>query len=178
GRIADRRRQSRIPFRRRGLLAPGSFAIVELPVDGPIRKASVTVRLHRRDQPVEAPNHNAAEDGDLLLYNDSNRNAFVAWDHVAGKEVHAVPIPGHPPFARGLLEVGAGRWLVGSQKPLALYAVDVALGEIVATYDLEGDDEETVYAICELPDRFDEPRPTSESDPYSFWKRAHLGGDV
>ena len=178
GRVADRRRHSLLPLRLRRPLAAGSYAIVELPPDGPIRKASAVVRLHRRDHPVESPNHNAGEDGNLLLYNDSNRSVLVVWDHVAGREAHAVPIPGDPAFARGLLEIGPGRWLVGSQKPLALYAVDVSLGEIVTTYDLEGDDEEAVYAICALPDSFDDPRPAGGSDPYGFWKRAHLDAGV
>jgi len=178
GRIADRRRHPRMRFlRRRRPFGRASFGIVELPVDGRLRKPSFDIRLHRRDQAVEAPNHNAAEEGDLLLYNDSNRNALVVWDPVRSVEVHAVPIPGDPPFARGLQRIGPGRWLVGSQKPLALYAVDLERGEIVASYDLEGDEEECVYALCALPDRFDEPR-TNAADPYAFWKRAHLEGDV
>jgi hypothetical protein len=162
------------PFRKQPLPDPASYAIVALPQEGSLRDAAAAIVLHRTDLPVDAPNHNPSQDGDLLLYNDSNRNAFVVWDLVAGRELHAVPIPGEPAFARGVLRLGPGRWLVGSQKPLALYEVDVDAGKIVATHDLQGDEEESVYAICELPDRFDEPfRPTG-SDPYAFWKRAHL----
>jgi hypothetical protein len=179
GRVADRRRNRRMPLlrRRRPENWRASFAIVELPVQRALRKPNFSIRLHRRDEAVEAPNHNAAEEGDLLLYNDSNRNVFVVWDHVQMREVAAVSIPGDPPFARGLERIGPGRWLVGSQKPLALYAVDLERGEVVAAYDLDGDDEECVYAVCALPDRFDEPR-ASAVDPYAFWKRAHLEGDV
>lgn len=179
GRIADRRRRSRAPFRRsRRQLAPASFAVVEVPASGPIGMSSATIVLHRRDRLVDAPNHNAREDGNLLLYNDSNRSALVVWDRDAVREVHAVPIPGDPPFARGLERAAPGLWLVGSQRPLALHAVDVAEGRIVRTYELGGEPEETVYAICELPDRFEDPRPVSGPDPYAFWTRAHLRSDV
>jgi hypothetical protein len=179
GRVADRIRHSRLPFRRRGRpMAPPSFAIVEMPPAAPVGAGSGTIRLHRRDHPVDAPNHNAEEDGNLLLYNDSNRNALVAWNHLEHREVHAVPIPGDPPFARGLAKIGPDLWLVGSQKPLAIHAVDVAEGRIVRTYDLGGDPEETVYAICELPDRFDDPRPVTGPDVYAFWTRAHIRGEV
>jgi hypothetical protein len=178
GRIADRRMRSRLPFRKPPVLDPPSFAIVALPPEGRLREAAASIVLHRTDLRVEAPNHNAAEDGELLLYNDSNRSSFIVWDRTTGCERHAVPIPGDPAFARGLARVAPGRWLVGSQKPLALYEVDVEAGEIAATYDLEGDEEETVYAICELPDRFAEPIKPPGSDPYAFWKRAHLSDDV
>jgi hypothetical protein len=178
GRIADRVKRPRLPFGKPPLLDPPSFAIVALPPQARLRETAASIVLHRTDLRVEAPNHNAAEEEDLLLYNDSNRSALVVWDRAAGRELHAVPIPGDPAFARGLCRIAPGRWLVGSQKPLALYAVDVEAGAIVASYDLNGDDEETVYAICELPDRFDDPRPAPGSDPYAFWKRAHLPPDV
>ncbi|HST26718.1 MAG TPA: hypothetical protein VLJ76_12090 [Gaiellaceae bacterium] len=169
GRVADRRKRVRLPFRKQPRPDPASFAIVALPADGRLRDTAATILLHRTDHPVDAPNHNAAEEGGLLLYNDSNRNAFVVWDRVAGREVKTVPIPGDSPFVRGLCRVSPGRWLVGSQKPLALYEIDVEDGEIVATHDLEGDEEETVYAICELPDRFDDPAPAEGSDSKAFW---------
>jgi hypothetical protein len=178
GRVADRRKRRRLPFGQQPLPDPASFAIVALPPDGSLRDAAARIVLHRTDHEVAAPNHNSAEDGDLLLYNDSNRDALVVWDRAAAREVRTVAIPGDPAFARGLARVGPGRWLVGSQKPLAVYEVDVEAGALVATYDLAGDDEETVYAICELPDGFDDPRPATGSDPYAFWKRAHLAGDV
>lgn len=175
GRIADRRPHRRIRFLRRpSPLWRASFAIVELPVDGPLREPEYAIRLHRRDHPVEAPNHNAGEEDGTLLYNDSNRNVFVVWDHLRMREVHAVPVPGEPAFARGLLRIGPSRWLVGSQAPLAVHVIDAELGKVVVSYDLEGDVEECVYAICELPDRFDEPGPATSSDPYAFWKRAYL----
>jgi hypothetical protein len=174
GRIADRRKRVRTPFRKQPLPDPASYAIVALPAEGRLRDAPARIVLHRTDLLVDAPNHNAAEDGGLLLYNDSNRGVFVVWDLAAERELHAVPIPGDPSFARGLARIAPGRWLVGSQHPLAIYEIDVEAGEIVASHDLQGDEEETVYAICELPDRFDEPRAPAGSDPYAFWKRAHL----
>ena len=175
GRIAERRPHRRFPFRRRPL-RPASFAIAELPDDGPVREASASVVLHRRDHAVEAPNHNAGEDGDLLVYNDSNRNVLVLWDRRAGAEVRAIPIPGDPPFARGLTRVGPGKWLVGSQRPLAVHAVDLERGEVVRSYELGGGENESVYAITPLPDRFDEPRPPRSGGPYEFWARAAGSG--
>jgi hypothetical protein len=86
GRIADRRKRVRMPFRRQPLPDPASFAIVALPPDGRLRNANATILLRRTDLPVDAPNHNAGEEGNLLLYNDSNRNAFVVWDRAAGRE--------------------------------------------------------------------------------------------
>ena len=174
GRIADRRKRVRTPFRKQPLPDPASFAIVALPHDGRLRDASASILLHRTDHPVDAPNHNAGEDGDLLLYNDSNRNVFVVWDRAAGREAKTIPVPGDPPFARGLLRLGPGRWLVGSQKPLALYEFDTEAGEIVATHDLQGTEEETVYAICDVPDRFDDPSPAAGSDPNIFWGLADI----
>jgi hypothetical protein len=174
GRIADRRKRVRGPFRKQPLPDPASYAIVSLPKEERLRTASATIVLHRTDLPVDAPNHNPSQDGGLLLYNDSNRNAFVVWDLAGGREVHAVPIPGDPAFARGVFRLEPGKWLVGSQKPLALYEVDIDAGQIVRTHDLHGDEEETVYAICGLPEHFDEPLRPTGSDPYMFWKRAHL----
>ena len=146
---------------------PRSSAIVRLPRDR--RRPSVELRA---DAP-EVPNHNVAEDGDLLVYNDSNRNCVVAWDRRAGSEVAAVPIPGDPPFARGLARLGPGRWLVGSQQPAALHTVDLDRGEVVATLDLGGVENETVFGICPLPGRFAQPvEPAADEDPYAFWRRA------
>jgi hypothetical protein len=152
--------------------APGSAAIVWLP-DRASRlargRASVVLATGRAD----VPNHNVAEDGDLLVYNDTNGSRIVAWDRRARVERCAVSIPGVPAFVRGLAPIGAGRWLVGSQKPHAVYAVDLVRGEIVAAYELGGHENETVFGICPLPDRFEQPRDAADDDdPYGFWRRA------
>jgi hypothetical protein len=119
-----------------------------------------------------APNHNVAEDGDLLVYNDTNRHGVVVFDRRAQSEVCCVPVPGEPAWVRGLARVGPGLWLVGSQAPLAVYLVDVDRAEVVAEYPLGGIQEETVYGIAALPDAFADPRQPLGSDPYEFWKRA------
>jgi hypothetical protein len=129
--------------------------------------------LHRRPG-VGVPNHNVARAGDRLLFNDSNRHCLVVYDRAEGAEVAAVPIPGDPPFVRGLARVDPGVWLVGSQAPLALYAVDAERGKRVAEYRLDGVEHEAVYGISVLPDTFADPRRPAGSDPYAFWKRAAL----
>jgi hypothetical protein len=143
---------------------PRTSAIVRLPRHGS-RRPSIVFRTAAAD----VPNHNVAEDGDLLLYNDSNRNCLVVWDRRRDEERSAVPIPGDPPFARGLLRIGPRLWLVGSQQPAAVYAVDLDRGAIVATYELGGVENETVFGIEALPDTFEDPRAPAGDDPYSFW---------
>jgi hypothetical protein len=129
--------------------------------------------LHRRPG-VAVPNHNVARAGERLLFNDSNEHCLVVYDRAAGAEVAAVPIPGDPPFVRGLAEVEPGLWLVGSQAPLAVYAVDAERGKRVAEYRLGGVEYEAVYGICVLPEAFANPRRPESADPYAFWKRAAL----
>jgi hypothetical protein len=148
-----------------------SSALIRLTRNGRGRRSPRLSILYRRPG-GKVPNHNVAEDGDLLVYNDSSRSCLVAFDRRLGEEVCAVPIPGDPPYARGLARVGPGVWLVGSQAPLAVYAVDVDRAEVVAEYQLGGIQDETVFGICVLPDAFDEPRQPLGSDPYEFWRRA------
>jgi hypothetical protein len=124
-------------------------------------------------RPALVPNHNLALQDDLLVYNDTNRDRLVAWDRRAKAEHGSVKIPGKPAFARGLAQIGPGRWLVGSQKPHAVHAVDLTAGEIVRTYELGGHEDETVFGICPLPDRFAQPvQPGAAEDAYAFWHRA------
>jgi hypothetical protein len=123
---------------------------------------------------VAVPNHNVAEAGDRLLFNDSNRHRLVVHDLERGSDVAAVSIPGDPPFVRGLARVEPGVWLVGSQAPLAVYAVDAERGKRVAEYRLGGVEHEAVYGICPLPAAFADPKQPEGADPYAFWKRAAL----
>ena len=143
---------------------PRTSAIVRLPRQGR-RRPSIVFRTDATD----VPNHNVAEDGDLLVYNDSNRNCLVAWDRRTGEERSAVPIPGDPPFARGLLRIGPSLWLVGSQQPAAVHAIDLDREAVVATYELGGVENETVFGIEALPDTFEDPRVPAGDDPYAFW---------
>ena len=130
--------------------------------------------LHRQEA-VKLPSHNVAEDGDLLVYNDSSRHRLVAWDTVRREPRCEVPIPGDPPYARGLAKIGDDLWLVGSQAPLSVHAVDVRRAEVVASYPLAGIQDEVVFGICPLPDHFAEPRQPLGDDPYEFWRFANLG---
>jgi hypothetical protein len=143
---------------------PRTSAIVRVARRGPRRPSIV----FRTDAP-DVPNHNVAEDGDLLVYNDSNRNCLVAWDRGRTEERAAVPIPGDPPFARGLLRIGPSLWLVGSQQPAAVHAVDLERRAVVATYELGGVENETVFGIEALPETFADPRAPEGDDPYAFW---------
>jgi hypothetical protein len=152
-----------------------SSAIVRLPDRRRFlpRRASL---LHHQGG-IDVPNHNIGEEGDLLVYNDSNRNCLVAYDPRRGEERLVVDIPGDPGFARGLARIGPGRWLVGSQAPLAVYLVDLERAEIVAAYPLDGVENETVFGICPLPEAFAEPSHPP-GDPYAFWRYASVGPGV
>jgi hypothetical protein len=128
--------------------------------------------LCRRDGLV-VPNHNVGREGDLLLFNDTNGHRLVAYDPTKREERLSVEIPGSPPYARGLARIGRNRWLVGSQSPLAVYAIDLERGEIVGEYAFEASETESVYAVCALPDEFAEPPLFAPgNDPYAFWIRA------
>ena len=60
-----------------------------------------------------------------------------------------------------------------------MYAVDLERGELVATYELGGHENETVFGICPLPDRFEQPlQPCEDEDPYAFWHRADPAGQI
>jgi hypothetical protein len=152
----------------------GESVIVRLSDDGP-RLAGGTASIVHRQAALTVPNHNAAEVGDLMVFNDTNRGCLVAHDLRLDDERAAVPIPGQPGFARGLARIGSNLWLVGSQEPLALYAVDLDTGRVVTSYPLGGVERETVFAISPLPDEFDEPPQPTDDDPYAFWRRAAPG---
>jgi hypothetical protein len=153
-------------------LEPPELSSVLVEVTDGARGASPRVSVLHRQAGIRAPNHNVAVDGDLLIYNDSNRHCLVAYDMRSGSERCAVPVPGEPSFARGLARISPSLWLVGSQAPLAVYAVDVDRAEVVGSFPLGGIQDETVYGICVLPDEFGEPRQPLGSDPYEFWRRA------
>jgi len=134
---------------------PGSsFAIVERRDDGRAR-----VLLHLGG--ITVPNHNVAEFDGGLVYLDSNGGRLVVWDSVAHAERVSVSIPGSPSFARGLVRVGERTYLVGSQAPLALHAVDLDAAEVVETVELDGEQNESVYGLEVVPEAFGAP-PAAE----------------
>jgi hypothetical protein len=103
---------------------------------------------------VSVPNHNLDENGELLVYGDSNGGRLVAWDTRAQSERSAVRIPGDPSFVRGLARLEDGTYLVGSQSPLAVHAVDLTRGELTGSLTLDGEPNESVYGICPVPEHF------------------------
>jgi hypothetical protein len=155
----------------------GESVIVRLADDGP-RLAERSASIVHRVPALNVPNHNVAEVGDLLVFNDTNRGCLVTRDLRLDEERSSVPIPGRPGFARGLARIGPNLWLVGSQEPFAVHAVDLDLARVVASYPLGGVERETVFAISPLPDEFDEPPQPPGDDPEAFWRRAAPGRGV
>ncbi len=148
-------------------------AVVELAEHGkPLAKASASVLCRRNGLVV--PNHNVARSEGLVVFNDSNANRLVAVDPKTNEELLSVAIPGDPPYARGLARIGPDRWLVGSQRPLAVHDVDVRRGEVVASHVFEAPEDESVYAVCLLPGDFSPPPQLQER----FWTRATLPAGV
>ena len=94
-------------------VVPGSrAAIVELRADG-----SACLRASQTE--VAVPNHNVLECDGTLLYNDTNGGRLFA-------DARSTSVPGEPSFARGLAHWRDDVYLVGSQRPFAVHAIDVA----------------------------------------------------
>jgi hypothetical protein len=136
-------------------VAGSSFAVVELPDHGPPR-----VVLHRSG--ITVPNHNVEELDGEIVYLDSNEGRLVVWDPKAAAEQLSVPIPGSPSFPRGLVRIGERQYLVGSQAPLALHAVDLDARRVIETIEIEGAAKESVYGLSVVPEAFAAP-PAAES---------------
>ncbi len=105
---------------------------------------------------IGVPGHNVLERDGVLLYNDTNAGNLVAFDRERKAETSIV-VPGDPSFARGLALWHDCVYLVGSQRPLAVHAIDVGLGRVTRTFELGGEENESVYAVAVLPDGFAEP---------------------
>ena len=123
-----------------------------------------TVLVHTNG--VAVPNHNVLEEDGLLIYNDSNESRLVGVERASGRRRHTVAVPGSPAFARGLASLGNGRFLVGSQAPLALHTIDLAAERVVSSLDLGGRQRESVYAVSLLPAHF------ADAPPRLAWTRA------
>jgi hypothetical protein len=145
-----------------------SSALIELP-DPPgvedARNGRIARIVHSRND-VGVPNHDVLEAGDRLLYNDSNSNDVVALDG-EGSELARVHLPGRSGFVRGLAWLGGDLFLVGNQRPAAIYLVDIAAGRILFSIPLDGPPSETVSDIELLPGSFAAPDriPGFESVP-------------
>jgi hypothetical protein len=136
---------------------PGSSSAIVLlrEAGGPLADARAELLL--RVENILVPNHNVLSADGSLVYSDSNGSRLVAVDRATGTEQAAVVIPGNPAFVRGLARLTDDVYLVGSQAPLAFYGVDVSRGEIAATYELDGAENESVYAVYPLPPVFADP---------------------
>ena len=134
---------------------PGAVsAVIRLRPDGS-RRPRAQVVLTRAGARV--PTHNLARLGELLVVCDSSSGALIALDPATGAIRHRAPVPGAPSFPRGLIDLGAGRFLVGNQNPLALHVVDLRAGAVQRSIPLPADHGECVYAIAAIPESFADP---------------------
>jgi hypothetical protein len=131
---------------------PGSSSAIVL-----LRDLAAPAEVLVRVRDVVVPNHNVLGVADAIIYADSNGSRVVAVDRGSGEERVSVAVPGEPAFARGLVQVDENVYLVGSQRPLAFHAVDLVRGEVVASYELDGGETETVYAVALVPPSFARP---------------------
>jgi hypothetical protein len=138
-------------------LAPGSSALVLVRSHGRLADRSDVETLVRSDE-LRFPNHNAAQVGDLLVFNDSNHGRLVGYRLGAGGE-SSVQVPGDPPYARGLAWLAGDVFAVGSQRPTAVHTIDLGQQRLVSSIVLGSDSRESVSSIAVVPDSFDEPPP-------------------
>jgi hypothetical protein len=133
-----------------GVIPGSSSAIV-------VRREDGTAQQVMWQTGIGVPGHNALERDGVLLYNDTNAGRLVAFDRQRRAETASVAVPGDPSFARGLAHWHDSVYLVGSQRPLAVHVIDIDLGEVTRTFELDGEENESVYALAVLPETFGEP---------------------
>lgn len=68
-----------------------------------------------------------------------------------------VEIPGDPSFVRGLVQLDDNSLIVGSQAPAAIYEVDLQSCRVTSALPVDGEPNESIYAICVLPAEFADP---------------------
>ena len=108
------------------------------------------------------PAHNALEVADKLVVNDSGDGAVVVYDADTAREEARIVIPGDPPWPRGLALLPDGGLVVGGQRPAALHLIDSEFNGVVSSCELDGEPNETVYAVTVLPEVFEDPPPVLE----------------
>lgn len=142
-----------------GVIPGSSSAIVLRRDDGTAAQV-----MHQTD--IGVPGHNVLDRDGVLLYNDTNAGRLVAFDRTRQIEIASVAVPGDPSFARGLAHWHDDTYLVGSQRPLAVHAIDLEQGALTRTFELDGHENESVYGIAALSDAFaDPPRDRSVFAP-------------
>lgn len=137
-------------------IRPGWSSVV-VAVDSPHHhrrpRARVIVRLPGRGVPV----HNAVPYEDRIAIADSGAGRVIAVDRRTGDVVRSVELPEELPFPRGLLRLPDGRFVVGTQQPVALTIVDLEAERIDDRVVLPDDRGEASYALVALPDGFEDP---------------------
>lgn len=116
---------------------------------------------------ITTPKHNVARIGGTLAFNDSEVGLAVLDPHSSGVEF-TIPVPGSPPFSRGLAPLGEGQCLVGSQRPTSVHRLDLSRREVLQSIELGGHPGETVYAVCAVPPGFS----TDSFDGFGEWARS------
>jgi hypothetical protein len=132
-----------------------TWAIVEL--DAAPGGRTPSARLVCRHPAKGAPAHNAVIHGDRIVVNDSPRGVVLALSRSSGEIERSVSLGGEKPFPRGLVHLGNGRFLVGTQRPAALNVVDLESEEMVERIRLPDDHGETIFGLAPVPDTFMSP---------------------
>jgi hypothetical protein len=142
---------------------PGSTWVVAELLPG--RGGRLRSRVLARHPAAAVPTHNVAAAGGWVVVNETARGRIVALDRETGAVVRSVEIAGDYPFPRGLLPLGDGRYLVGSQGPAALSVVDLAAERVDERVVLPDDRGEAPYAIGFVPSFLGDPGllPTSRA---------------
>ncbi|MGH2992332.1 MAG: hypothetical protein ACRDL1_02205 [Solirubrobacterales bacterium] len=136
---------------------PGSSALVLVSDPAAAHASAPAADVVLRQDGLELPNHNVLEVGDLLVYNDTNRDRLVAHDRSDRGAMRSVDVPGNPGYARGLAWLGGEKFVVGSQRPTALHTIDLGSGRLTSSAVLGRDAWESVSSIAVVPESFDDP---------------------
>ena len=118
----------------------------------PGRPAEVVV-----DRPLAKwPNHNVLEHGREVVLCETSRGIVVGLNRDSGEE-RSAKVPSASGFVRALAWLDGDRFLVGSRRPAALHAVDLATGRAERVIALSDEWPEAVHDIEPLPDDWDDP---------------------
>jgi hypothetical protein len=151
----------------------GTWVVVRLDeAEGSVARGGPAEVIVRRDG-QRVPNHDVLPWRDLIVYNDSNNGRLEAIDRRTGAIERSVAVPGKPPYARGLAALDASRFLVGSQRPVAVHTIDLDEGRVVSSIHLGDNPRESVFAVGLVPESFDELPERLEFPPAG--DRASIG---
>ena len=152
----------------------GTWMVVRVSsIDGQLAGAEPAEVVVRRDG-QRVPNHDILAWRGLVVYNNSNQGRLEAVDPRTGAIERSVTVPGDPPYARGLAALEDGRFLVGSQRPVAVHAIDLDVQQVISSFHLGDNPRESVFAVGLVPESFEEPPERLQFA--SGAARAPLGG--